>query len=200
MAEIKDKVITVESLNALHEYNKDTYATKENIIYNSINNRVATSTDGVTYTVKGEFSKLEVGMRMTILPNMTSTSKSVKIQIVNESNNNVGNAINLIMPIGGMNTNVLSNGAYLDNWLGENVPVEIRYDGNCWKAEVCTQSANHLYGNVPISSGGTGSSNGAEGLKNLYASGETVLSSYQYGDELPAAGTVGRIFFKRLIE
>lgn len=40
----------------------------------------------------------------------------------------------------------------------------------------------------------------AEGLNGVIADGETVLSSYQYGDELPAAGTVGRIFFKRLTE
>lgn len=28
MAEVKDKMITVESLSALHEHNKDTYLTK----------------------------------------------------------------------------------------------------------------------------------------------------------------------------
>lgn len=39
-----------------------------------------------------------------------------------------------------------------------------------------------------------------EKLANLFANGMTVLSSYQYGDELPEAGTVGRIFFKRVTE
>ena len=53
---------------------------------------------------------------------------------------------------------------------------------------------------VPIENGGTDASDGAIGLKNLFAAGNTVISSYQYGDELPEAGTVGRIFFKRLIE
>lgn len=42
--------------------------------------------------------------------------------------------------------------------------------------------------------------NTAAGLANLFADGNTVLSSYQYGDELPAAGNAGRIFFKRLVE
>lgn len=32
MAEIKDKVVTVESLSALHEYNKEMYATKMDIV------------------------------------------------------------------------------------------------------------------------------------------------------------------------
>lgn len=88
MAETKDKVITVESLKALHDYNKKTYETKEN------------------------------------------------------SNNRI----------------------------------------------------------VPIVNGGTNSADGATGLANLFASGVTVLSSYQYGDTLPEAGTVGRIFFKKLSE
>jgi hypothetical protein len=37
-------------------------------------------------------------------------------------------------------------------------------------------------------------------LNSVFADGATILSSYQYGDELPEAGTAGRIFFKRLVE
>lgn len=39
-----------------------------------------------------------------------------------------------------------------------------------------------------------------EGLNSVLADGATILSSYQYGDELPEAGTIGRIFFKRLTD
>ena len=99
MAEIKDKVITTESLKAFHDYNAETYETKENV-KNSLNTK---------------FNKPE---------------------------NNI----------------------------------------------------------VPIANGGTGSSDGATGLANLFASGITVLSENQYGDELPTAGTAGRIFFKRLTD
>lgn len=99
MAEIKDKVITVESLSALHEHNKETFETKEN----------------VESLLNTKFDKPE---------------------------NNI----------------------------------------------------------VPIVNGGTNASDGATGLKNLFAEGATVLSSYQYGDALPEAGTVGRIFFKKLSE
>ena len=53
---------------------------------------------------------------------------------------------------------------------------------------------------VPIANGGTNASDGATGLKNLFAEGITVLSSYQYGDTLPNAGNVGRIFFKKISE
>lgn len=55
------------------------------------------------------------------------------------------------------------------------------------------------FGILPIAQGGTGSSNGATGLKNLFAKGNTILSSYQYGDSLPTSGfTAGRIFFKKV--
>lgn len=106
MAGVKDKVVTVESLSALHDYNKDTFETKENI--KSLEEKLGNLLDA-------KFDKPE---------------------------NNI----------------------------------------------------------VPIENGGTGSSNGAAGLANLFASGATVLSSFQYGDTLPSAGTKGRIFFKRVVE
>lgn len=53
---------------------------------------------------------------------------------------------------------------------------------------------------IPLNKGGTNATDGATGLKNLFAAGATVLSSNQYGDTLPAAGTTGRIFFKKVTE
>lgn len=102
MAEIKDKVITAESLLALHEYNVNTYETKESV-------------DNVEVSLNGRID--DIATRVT-----------------------------------------------------------------------------------PIKYGGTGASDGVTGLANLFAAGATVLSSNQYGDELPEAGTVGRIFFKRLTD
>lgn len=99
MAETKDKVITAESLKALHDYNKETYDTKTNI----------------QSLLNAKFDK----------------------------------------------------------------------------------PANNI---VPIANGGTNASDGSIGLKNLFAAGSTILSSHQYGDTLPAAGTAGRIFFKRLTD
>lgn len=40
---------------------------------------------------------------------------------------------------------------------------------------------------VPMTKGGTGAENGADGLKNLLASGYMVLSGYQIAEELPDA-------------
>lgn len=50
----------------------------------------------------------------------------------------------------------------------------------------------------PVNKGGTGATDGSSGLKNLLAAGKTVLSANQYGTALPAAGTPGRIFFKKV--
>jgi hypothetical protein len=54
---------------------------------------------------------------------------------------------------------------------------------------------------VSIAQGGTGATNGATGLKNLFAAGATVLTegtAYQYGTTLPPHGNKGRIFFKKV--
>lgn len=49
---------------------------------------------------------------------------------------------------------------------------------------------------IALTKGGTGATSGAAGLKNLFAAGNTILSSYQYGSSLPSAGNAGRLFFK----
>lgn len=54
---------------------------------------------------------------------------------------------------------------------------------------------------TPIDRGGTGSNDGSIGLKNLLASGYTILSPYQYGEELPqdnSPETIGRIYLKKV--
>ena len=55
---------------------------------------------------------------------------------------------------------------------------------------------------LSILQGGTGATTIEEARANLgiapaFSSGETILSSYQYGDTLPEEATEGRIFFKR---
>lgn len=65
---------------------------------------------------------------------------------------------------------------------------------NVWSMETVELSP----GVVGMNSGGTGATDGATGLKNLLASGPMILSSNQYGDELPEPGIPGRIFFKKV--
>lgn len=60
-----------------------------------------------------------------------------------------------------------------------------------------THTTSDLSDILPISKGGIGASDGATGLQNLLAAGNTILSLHQYGDTLPPASeaTLGRIFF-----
>jgi hypothetical protein len=52
-----------------------------------------------------------------------------------------------------------------------------------------------------MAKGGTGATNGADGLKNLLAAGPMILKEgVHYGDTLPNPGTPGRIFFKKVTE
>lgn len=70
------------------------------------------------------------------------------------------------------------------------------------KADVIhSHSIENMSGILPVSKGGTGFDNGADGLRNLFASGETILTEgldYQYYTSLPEAGKKGRIFFKKV--
>lgn len=55
------------------------------------------------------------------------------------------------------------------------------------------------FGTLPIAQGGTGQTTGANAIKAMFAAGNTILSSYQYGTALPTSGfTAGRIFFKKV--
>ena len=63
-----------------------------------------------------------------------------------------------------------------------------------------THSASDITsGVISVAHGGTGASDGATALQNLFSAGATILSSNQYGDNLPAAGTAGRLFLKKKV-
>ena len=160
---------------------------------------IATSTDGVTYTATVPYlTELYSGLEITIIPNMTSTVNNPTLNV-----NGFG-AKDIRLPLG-VNTSA-TVAANLPTFLGKDRPVKLLFDADylnngIWKTiSTYRTSAPDLYGVVPVEHGGIGSENGAIGLRNLFASGETVLSNYQFGDELPTPGTPGRIFFKKVIQ
>lgn len=62
-----------------------------------------------------------------------------------------------------------------------------------------THSANDITTDaVSMERGGTGANNGANGLKNLFAAGQTIISPNQYGTQLPSDAAAGRIFFLKV--
>ncbi len=109
----------------------------------------AVSEDGAAYTAAVEgVTELKTGMLLTIIPNMTSTSTTVKLNV-----NGLGEK-ELRRP-GKLSSHQLMHTAA--NWLRSNRPVLLQYNGAVWIAVALTRpSADDLSGIVPIAHGGTG--------------------------------------------
>lgn len=157
----------------------------------------AISSDGASYTATVEdLEELYNGLEITIIPNITSTTTAPTLNV-----NGLG-AKPIRLPLS--QNNSLTTQPANANYYAENRPIKVMFDPNwlstgMWRVTSKQRpSAVDLYGTTPIENGGTGSDDGAEGLANLFAAGNTVLSSYQYGTSLPTAGTKGRIFFKKV--
>ena len=240
MVEIKDKIVTVESLSTLHQYNKDTYTST--VVITIPDGSMLGDIDG-----DGQITDLDINM----LDKHMTGSASLNEEQMNRADINKDGVVNIRDK--GVIQNIINGTASVEyiNW--ESNPNyesdEMRFykdfvvedmtasdfaivtivNDNQYKfraecldgklrlyVDLCpvseliaivqygrgnqsgATSVNSLDQVVSIKHGGTGSSDGASGLANLFASGSTILSSYQYGDTLPAAGTAGRIFFKKI--
>ena len=151
----------------------------------------ASSTNGIAYTATvSSIDSLYVGASFIMLPNRVSASQSVTLNV-----NNLG-AKDIRRRVSSGSSSTASG--YNNDWLAANKPVRVMYDGLYWIVDIIQSHASDLMGSVPITKGGTGATDGSTGLANLLAAGNMVLSAYQYGDALPAAGIPGRLFFKKL--
>jgi hypothetical protein len=111
---------------------------------------VTTSGDGSAYTATVDgISALTTGMKVTIIPHVTSTTTSPTLNV-----NSLG-AKSIRMPIT-YNSSATSVGS-VTSWIIKNIPITVEYDGRYWRTINCPRpSAQHLYGTVPVSNGGTG--------------------------------------------
>ena len=111
---------------------------------------VTTSGNGSAYTATVDgISTLTAGMKVTIIPHVTSTTMSPTLNV-----NSLG-AKSIRMPIT-YNSSATSVGS-VTTWIVKNVPITVEYDGTYWKTISCPRpSAQYLYGTVPVSNGGTG--------------------------------------------
>ena len=151
----------------------------------------ATSTDGVTYTATVEgIDSLTSGVNFVMIPNTESTTQEPKLNA-----NNLG--AKFLRRRVSARSSVASPG-YANDWLAAGKPVRVMYDGSFWIVDIAQANASDLIGSVPITKGGTGATDGATGLANLLSSGMTILSAYQYGNDLPNPGNAGRLFFKKV--
>lgn len=144
----------------------------------------ATSSDGITYTATVDgLTELYKGLRLVIIPSRVSADKTPKLNV-----NGLGEK-SIIMPIGGVNNVITTNAAKLPTWLSADMPIEIRYDGTRWRSEIFSNSAQYLYGQVPVDSGGTGASTAGAALKNLGIMSASFTGESRFDEDSDYAGT-----------
>lgn len=128
---------------------------------------VATSTDGENYeaTVEG-VEELYTGLELTIIPNMTSTSTAVMLNV-----NGLG-AKRVRIPISS-GTAATTTPTY-DSFYSKDKPLKLIYDssslGGIWRiVDKHRADAVDIYGTTPIEKGGTGATTAKEALTELGA-------------------------------
>jgi hypothetical protein len=185
MAEIKDKVVTVESLATLHENNKDTYMTKENPV-----GRGSFSINRKADTIIGDYSVAE-GLEVAASGYASNAEGCFTI------------ASGAYSHVGGYKTTASGSCADAEGYetiaAGDDQHVQGRFN------IVDTENKYaHIVGNGDFSARSNAHTLDWDGnawfAGNVSMDGNIILGSHQYGDTLPTAGTVGRIFFKRLSE
>ena len=200
MAETKDKIVTAESLSALHEYNKETYMTKENPTGTgsfSLNRKANTEVglrshaEGYNTTASGQASHAEGSN--TTASNIYSHAEGVDTTASgNYSHAEGGGTI-----ASGTASHAEGNGTIA---AGTNQHVQGKFN-----IEDASNKYAHIVGNGDSKDARSNAhtidwDGNAWFAGNLSMDGNIILTANQYGDTLPAAGTVGRIFFKRLTD
>lgn len=138
----------------------------------------ATSADGKAYTatIKG-ITQLTVGMQITIIPKMESTSTQTTLNVNGLGAKNIRQSI-------GYNTTITVPPATA-KWLLQDKPVTLMFDGTYWKTTLPRSDANSLYGTTKIENGGTGANNAADALVNLGAMPLAKTMTTQEYNSLP---------------
>lgn len=137
----------------------------------------ATSTDGVTYTATAPgVTELTIGLTLVIIPDTASTNVSVKLNV-----NGLGEKY--IRLLTGYNTTT-TTAAAVAAWMSANKPIQVRYNGTYWIADLQRASANAISGTIKIENGGTGATTAEEALTNLGAA-----PAYTYGTTDLTAGS-----------
>lgn len=179
----------IESLNSnesffVNQNNSIKQINRGNIVFGIANGGTGAS------TAAGALSNLGITATATELNYCDGVTSSIQTQLNHKMSDNPY-AIEL-----NANGESASHGGYIDFHYGGGGDHTSRIIESS-SGVVMLNNKEIRTGTVEMSDGGTGATDGANGLKNLLASGSTILSSYQYGDTLPDAGVAGRIFFKK---
>lgn len=199
MAEIKDKVVTVESLLTLHEHNENSYMSKNNPV--GIGSLSINRKDNTTI---GNNS-IAMGLRPT-----ASGANSVAIGYYTTASGVNSIAMGYYTTASGYHSSAEGNytiasgdtsHAEGNNTIatGSNQHVQGKYN-----IEDTDDKYAHIIGNGNSTSRSNAHTVDWDGnawyAGDISVDGDIILTDSQYGDTLPNAGVKGRIFFKRLVE
>lgn len=140
---------------------------------------ITTAGTGAAYTatVPG-ITSLERGISFVMIPHTVSTTTAPTLNV-----NGLG-AKGIRRRLSNISTTV-QNG-YSNNWLGVNQPFTVTYNGTYWIVEGNIKTAAvDLYGQVPITNGGTGATTAEQARANL---GIPNIQVYKSGHELSDSG------------
>ena len=175
-----DESFFVNQNNSIKQINKS------NIVFDIVNGGTGAS------TAAGALTNLGITATATELNYCYGVTSNIQTQLNHRMSDNPY-SIEL-----NRNGEAKSHGGYIDFHFGGNTEDYTSRIMESSSGVVTLNNKEIRTGIVEVNNGGTGATDGATGLKNLFASGATVLSSNQYGDELPEVGVVGRIFFKKI--
>ena len=187
----------LESLNSdesffVNQNNSIKQINKSNIVFDIANGGTGAS------TAEGALDNLGIKATATELNYCSGVTSGIQTQF-----NNIQTQLNYKMSDNpysielNANGESASHGGYIDFHYGGGGDYTSRIIES--SSGVVTLNGSEIRtGTVEMKNGGTGASDGATGLNNLFAAGATVLSSHQYGGSLPDAGTVGRVFLKKV--
>lgn len=130
--------------------------------------------DGTAYTVSCDNIGvlLVPGINITIVPNVTSTSNAVTLNV-----NNTGAKYIRRRVSGSTGT---TSTWLTEGWLVADKPIRLTYDGNFWIADQTKPSATDLMGTVAIANGGTGATTADAARANLGAVAATTRTISLY--------------------
>lgn len=143
---IKPELTDPANITAFNE-NWDTIDTQLNILRNPV---PAISTDGINYTATIEgVTSLSNGLTITVIPTMNSVQPNINLNLNGLGAKNV----RMTLPFSSGNSGAL---ATVNSWFSADAPMTLRYHAkmNIWKSDLQRQSAQNLYGSVPVQNGG----------------------------------------------
>lgn len=133
------------------------------------------STNGVSYigSIPG-LPSLAVGMTFTFLPESTSTSTTVSLNV-----NSLGSFPIRRRVVGVEGGSALGSKA---SWITANVPVTLTFMGDMWLADMAKADVSDVDGTLAVGHGGTGKTSW-DANKLVYASGNNVLGQINAATE-----------------